>query len=298
VFHVGHHKTGTTWLQKGLFIDHPSICLLNNPSQPWNCPFVKVIVGSSERGYTNQLAHDGLQELIARGGYCYAKQSDNVAVISAERLSGHPLSGGVDSFIIAKRLHAVCPDAKIMIGVRHQRSMLASLYVQMVKEGFIGSFDTFISANSWKRPFFNLLYIEYHHIVAKYQQLFGAENVMVMLFEDLCANDTRFVHNICDFLQVPHVLPSNLGLPENVSGNLNLTALFRRNLTLGSEFNLHPLPLDIQSKQLDYILSSLGLEIPSIDLSLIDFNRFDYSNNILFDMIKMPNQYKGLNSER
>lgn len=74
--------------------------------------------------------------------------------MSAERLSGHPLSGGYDSYIIAPRVKKICPQAKIVICERHQFSMLRSIYIKMLKEGFIGGFNEFVSSSSWKRPFF------------------------------------------------------------------------------------------------------------------------------------------------
>ena len=35
-FHIGFHKTGTTWLQNKLFLNTEHFNLINNHTQPWN----------------------------------------------------------------------------------------------------------------------------------------------------------------------------------------------------------------------------------------------------------------------
>ena len=36
VFHIGHHKTASSWLQEIYFTNHPDINLINNYFEPWN----------------------------------------------------------------------------------------------------------------------------------------------------------------------------------------------------------------------------------------------------------------------
>ena len=56
-------------------------------------------------------------------------------VVSFERFSGNPFSGGYDSKEIADRLVQVFPDARVLVVVREQRSMIVSTYKQYVREG-------------------------------------------------------------------------------------------------------------------------------------------------------------------
>jgi len=45
-FHIGCHKTGTTWLQQTYFNHHPDIQLLADPSKPWDNPFLRYLVAT------------------------------------------------------------------------------------------------------------------------------------------------------------------------------------------------------------------------------------------------------------
>ena len=56
-------------------------------------------------------------------------------VVSFERFSGNPFSGGYDSKEIADRLVRVFPDARVLVIVREQRSMIVSTYKKYVREG-------------------------------------------------------------------------------------------------------------------------------------------------------------------
>ena len=49
-----------------------------------------------------------------------AAESDSTPVLSAERLSGNPHSGGYDSLQTAERLHRLFPQAKVLVVVREQ----------------------------------------------------------------------------------------------------------------------------------------------------------------------------------
>ena len=56
-------------------------------------------------------------------------------MVSFPRLSGHPYSGGYDSRMIADRVAEVFPEARILIVIREQRSMIVSTYKQYVNAG-------------------------------------------------------------------------------------------------------------------------------------------------------------------
>lgn len=64
-----------------------------------------------------------------------AAESDSTPVLSAERLSGNPHSGGYDSLQTAKRLHRLFPQAKVLVVVREQTEEILSCYNQYVRAG-------------------------------------------------------------------------------------------------------------------------------------------------------------------
>ncbi|GGP84951.1 sulfotransferase domain-containing protein [Shewanella ulleungensis] len=288
VFHIGLHKTGTTWLQKGLFIEHPDLLLLNSSSQPWNCPLISLLVGENERGYKHKKADRALSELINING---SQTRGKVNVISAERLSGHPYSGGFDTFLIAKRIKKLCPDAKIIIGLRNPKDIIVSIFKQMVSEGFVGNFDTFIATKAWKRPFFDLSYLEYHHIVFLYRRLFGSENVKVVFYETLRDSPQNYIDDICNFLKVVSFTPKNIIKAVNSSSKFDINKQYAINMTRLSEFNQHPLPINTPPSIIQDALKSLSLIDFTVNLDSIDWSHVDRSCSILFNELGMSNPY-------
>lgn len=286
VFHIGHHKTGTTWLQKGLYAQHPDIHLLNNPNAPWDSKLLQQLIGASERSFDISVARLALNQSI----YLQKK----VQLVSAERLSGHPLSGGYDSYIIAQRIKKICPQAKIVICVRHQFSMLRSIYIQMLKEGFIGGFNDFVSSSSWKRPFFRQDYLEYHHLVNCYIELFGKENVLVKLYEDLSESPQDWLIELCKFMGLEYIRPDNLDKKTNQSSANAVTELLHKNYTRKSEYNLHPLPSNTDDSYIKSLVANFQRFEYNTSVLVeagLRLDAFCLSNSLLFDLLDRENAY-------
>lgn len=202
--HIGYHKTGTTWLQQEVF-------------------------GSSAVGFS-QLG--GAQRLIAVDAFGFKpkkvrKQMERrigevrdlglTPVLSSERLSGAPHFGGYDSEIIADRLAAVFPNARIMVVIREQKEMFLSIYKQYIRRGGAASWRQYLAAprDGYWMPQFRFVYLEYHRLISRYQNLFGAKNVLVLPYELLRARPTDFLAEVSEFVGLPRVKPRVR--PMNVS---------------------------------------------------------------------------------
>jgi len=109
VFHVGLHKTATTWLQYEVF--------------------------SKLRGVSYLHAFE-LDTVLP----------DGKVVVSCEWLSGRPhlLASVNERYVIAERISTLYPDAKIILGVREKDSWMRSLWKQYVMEGGSLSYLEFI----------------------------------------------------------------------------------------------------------------------------------------------------------
>ena len=81
----------------------------------------------------------GIEKASARG---------LVPVLSAERLSGNPHSGGYDSVQIAERLATAFPEGRVLIVIREQTEMLVSAYKQYVKVGGAGTLRQYATPSS------------------------------------------------------------------------------------------------------------------------------------------------------
>ncbi|TVQ32396.1 MAG: hypothetical protein EA376_05875 [Phycisphaeraceae bacterium] len=193
LIHIGYHKTGTTWLQKHIFSNAQA-----GFSQPWTRGeiidrFVLVSPFKFDAPSTRAALAPGFQT---------AERDGRIPVLSAERLSGNPHSGAYDGAVITERLHAAYPDAKVLICFREQRSMVASVYQQYVREGDVTSLRRYMRPPERGRarvPMFSWDYLEYDALIRRYRELFGAEQILAMPYEWLRRDATNFVRKITEF---------------------------------------------------------------------------------------------------
>lgn len=258
VFHIGHHKTATTWLQMKYFDSHPQLNLVSNFLTPWEDPFLSYLIGTSERKFDANTCIDMLE------GTELEDDTNYVNVISAERLSGHPYSGGYDSYLIAERICRCFPDSKIIIVIRNQLDMLISMYQQLVREGYLGTFKNFINSKHWKGTSFSLDFLEYDLIVKKYQSMFTDDRVLVLLYEDMRADLVRYVGQISKFLGVDDYAVET-GKKDRVNVSLrpnNIRAIRLVNQFKRSEFNPFPI-FSMTSKFHHYFSKFLSFMVSS-----------------------------------
>ena len=123
IIHIGYPKTGTTWLQNSLF---PKI-------KNYTCV---------ERDFI-------LKELILINAFEFNEQkaqqvfynqygNDKNVIISLEGFVGTTYSSDLNGFYskeVAIRLKKVFPEAKIMIGIRNQLTIIPSTYLQYIRGG-------------------------------------------------------------------------------------------------------------------------------------------------------------------
>lgn len=214
LIHIGYHKTASTWLQKHLF---------ENEELGFKRYFSKadirdeiVMPHSLDFNYrwVNELYQDKLD------------QGNKVSVISSERLSGHPHSGGYDSKEIADRLKKVFPDGKILIVTREPISAILSCYQQYVKFGGTCSLEDYLvpsRRNLPVIPLFNFMHFRYDRLINYYRHSFGTNNVLVLSFEEFKDNPLRFCNRITQFCELPEIEPEVL--PFSKITNRKLSAV-------------------------------------------------------------------------
>jgi hypothetical protein len=227
VVHIGHHKTATTWFQKSFYPAVTSHRFIES----------KIVREAL-------LAPNGLSFEADRARDLIVEAADGAPVLLCdERLSGSYLAGGLHGMVppeVARRVKAIFPDARIVIGIRAQPGMLAACYSQYVKDG--GTFgvkrflfpDSYFFAASEHRahaPRFDLGHFEYQRLIRVYFDLFGKENVHVVLFERFRAGPVDCARGLAE----------NLGLTfdaARVSADVRNPALNRSALRVARLFNL------------------------------------------------------------
>ena len=227
VVHIGYSKTGTTWFQKSFY---PAVT-----SHRYVDPKLvrEALLAPNGLGFEVEHARDLI--LGAAAG--------KPPLICDERLAGSILAGGLHGMVppeVARRIKAILPDARIVIGIRAQPGMLAACYSQYVKDG--GTFGVkrylfpdsyFFPASEYRSqaPRFDLALFDYQRLIRFYFDLFGRPNVHVLLFEQFRSGP----------LNCAKSLARDLGLTfdeAKVSEDVRNPALNRDALRITRAFNL------------------------------------------------------------
>jgi len=194
LIHIGYHKTASSFLQQSLFGSAEAgfrRCVDDRT-------LVNTQIAATNSFYT-------VEDWVTREVADQAERASDqglTLVMSHERLSGYPASGGYDSKLIADRLGDCFPGARILIVIREQRSFIRSMYSQYVTDGGDQSLERFLEPpepHLRRVPGWDFLFLEYDRLIAHYQSLFGSENVLVLPFEHLRADADDFVLRIVRF---------------------------------------------------------------------------------------------------
>jgi len=125
----------------------------------------------------------------------------NVVLYSQENLADFD---GVDPGLVANRLSALEPDARIIFVIRNQPAFLASLYSHL-----LATDKTKLSLRDWideqrrsRRINSWLSFADFNQTISHYDRLFGRENVHVFFVEDLRRNSSDFIRDLCNTLGV------------------------------------------------------------------------------------------------
>jgi hypothetical protein len=230
--HVGFPKTGTTWLQHEVFPAHPQLQLfsIKSPNSKW----VTQIVDQHDFAF---------QADFFQG--CYQQFTDasdpRQVVISQENMVGSPFTGGRGTLITARRLKAIFPDARIIICLREQRSMINSLYRQYIQAGGAMSIKRFLTLRAPTAVHFAWEYLRYDAVLDHYSELFGRESIHICLFEELQGNPQGFLDSLFDFIGVDR-LPVPPASARNVGVSTPSLLLMRLlNRFVRSNYNVAPL---------------------------------------------------------
>ena len=240
--HIGYHKTGSRWLRH-LFFGNPETGYGWVGKTGEEHP-VRRLVRARPLEFDAEAGRAEFEPLLAK-----IADAGLHPVVSFERLSGNPFSGGYDSKEIADRLVQVFPDARVLVVVREQRGMIVSTYKQYVREGGAMSVTKFMqppTSRSLRIPWFDFRYFEYDHLLGYYQRLFGPERVLALPYEQFRSDPRAFVQRLAEFAGRPLSDEQLDALPFDSKANPGppATAIAARRWlnVLGVRTDLNPAP--------------------------------------------------------
>jgi len=225
LIHIGYHKTGSTWIQKHLF-DCPergffrlaAMAKSNNrsavsPAKRFSKNFIHK---PNEKFYSlGEFFPEKMRELLAE---CKLMKS-GVPVLSQERLSGHPDTGGFDSEDICVRLSQVFDSPKIFIVIREQKSLISACYIDYLVMGGTKSLHDYMNPACYRSPRFRKRFFMFHHLISMYQEVFGKENVLVLPYEMFRDEPAIYFQKLGSFSGV--VIPDSLPVNYKVNVRVN-----------------------------------------------------------------------------
>lgn len=190
-FHIGYHKTATTWMQKRLFLAQNGFQVAAD-----HVDVFEHVVKPNPFYFDPE----ALRARIVKAQEAAGPQ-DSV-IISSELLVGHPYDGARGGDVYARRLKEIWPEARILVSIRTQLKMLPSVYMHHVAFGGTQHHADFFAGPKEIEHFgFDPHHFEYDRLIGLYHDLFGAENVMVVPQEALLSDMEQTARNIAGFTQ-------------------------------------------------------------------------------------------------
>ena len=256
LIHIGYHKTGTNWLQRELFSGSATgyRWLGKRPeSHPiWGIVNVRALEFDAADVRAN--LEPQLHKAENRGAVPSSRWSASPAIRSR---AAH------DAGQIAERLRAVFPDSRVLAVIREQRTMIVSTYKQYVKAGGACTLEQVLdppTRQNWRVPWFDFRHFEYDHLIRRYHDLWGPENVLVLPYEQFIRDGRGFVERIAAFAGRP--VPTDVldRLPYakryNASPSAATVSAVRRLRQFTPRTELNPAPL-VQSRLLEHLCDDM-----------------------------------------
>lgn len=210
IIHIGYPKTGTTWLQENFF-NHTT-----------NYQYIKKEICNEIFTKPNAFCFDKQMALEKINHLGHNKD----VILSSELFAGTINRGwlkGLWCKETAIRLHSVFPNAKIVIFIRKQDDLIASAYMQYIRNGGNFSINRYLSSSAYN--LFSFDHLKFNQLIQFYETLYGKESLHIFLFEDFKDDVVGFTKMFSDRLGIS-VNFSNLDFsPTNESIPKKLLAL-------------------------------------------------------------------------
>jgi len=188
IVHIGFHKTATTWFQTSVY---PMV---------QNARYVPRAVVREAFLDPTAFRFDPAAAAATLG-----REGDERLLLCEEGLSGYLHNGGLAGYLSKEmvfRLKAALPDARIVIVIRSQPSIIAAAYQQYVKGGGTYSVSRYLfpqhflkgaASENPKAPRFTFDHFEYDRLIRLYREEFGPDRVHVYLYEELKRDSRAFL---------------------------------------------------------------------------------------------------------
>ena len=197
--HIGYPKTATTALQKFLFSKHPEILDIRDydSEEEWinDLLYLNEISFQKKVGYHQKVLENKIEVINSdKKSIIYSNESilsNSLFLIDRP----HPFVRYLDPISTARKLNMlfsrITPNPIIIVVIRNQLDLIKSFYAQMYNYCFkdykqTRNFQAYID-NLIKDGVesFTLSALSYYDVIKEYKEIFGQDNVCVLVYEEL-----------------------------------------------------------------------------------------------------------------
>jgi hypothetical protein len=199
-FHIGYHKTGTTFLQEKIFsnLSDNDAVFIGQPfmNQEFN-NFFQILKD------INELDFD--PEKFQRSFYHLCKENnigdDKKIIVSLESLSSGFDWFGREFSIIIRKISLIFPNAKLLIGFRDPSEFTEAIYKEYIIHGGKFSFKWFLYDSHYFQ-YSVLPKLDYEKVQAYIARYFPGERVQTYTLQNLKQDPEKVITNILLFLGI------------------------------------------------------------------------------------------------
>ena len=202
VFHIGLHKTGTTFLQKEVFPNIPDLNFLGKMGEE-----LMDIIYQDILYFDEKKNKERIKKKI---------NLNKINLVSNEALSGDPQNGGFYRERILEKINECFPNSKIILFIRRQDEWAISNYKGSVRNGTNLSLKNFFlpaiePSKSWIRRYPNptIEIFKFYPYIKFMIELFGHDNCLILPYEILKKDHNVAINKLCEFIGVSKPKYSN-----------------------------------------------------------------------------------------
>jgi len=205
VIHIGFPKTATTFLQRRVFPRHPGIAVVGRPDPTYDADGAELrhaLLRAEDAAFARACG-----KLRSELDAFRTHHAARVTVLSDEHISTGCLTSPFAEHppaTILERLGVLWPCARILVGLRRQPAILYAEYQNQLR-----LCRTRADADAWldglkDQPRPNILdAFDFHRRLAQASEVFGADRVHVLFYEDLQDDPARFLGALAHVIRVP-----------------------------------------------------------------------------------------------
>ncbi|MBW8010815.1 MAG: hypothetical protein FVQ83_06165 [Chloroflexi bacterium] len=228
ILHIGYAKAGSTFLQNWFQI-HPQLQFTPMGIAGFSSVIdisVKAIFDAKPAPKYYVTSHESISTGMAIGN-----DFVNLEFIVLESQNKDKKEVRRNQARICETLHRIFPDSQVIIVTRGFESILLSSYSEYIKRGGGLDLETFLEYYR----IFNVQWLDINHLINLYGEAFGEANLIVLPYELLRDNQSKFLSFLEQRLEIDHCEVD----PGNPNPSLNPDELFW--YTKMTKFGITPL---------------------------------------------------------